>query len=88
MVGHDAEGVAQDRDLAEEEAGDRPHADQFCVQVLGPFLVQLARVMAGQGGSVAQGINAYAQVEGNMGHGNVRGPCQREGMVMEHRAIR
>jgi hypothetical protein len=46
------------------------------------------RARAGQGGPVAQGINAYAQVEGNMGHGNARGPCQQEGLVMEYRAIR
>jgi len=88
FAGDDAEGVAQDRDPAKEEAVVRPQADQFGLHDLRCSLVQLARVVAGLGDPVAQAINADAQFPGNMAHGNVAGPGQQDRLMAELRGIR
>ena len=51
FAGDDAEGVAQDRDLAKEEAVVRPKADQFGLHGIGGSLVQLAAGAAGAAGA-------------------------------------
>ena len=87
--GDDGEGVAQDRDLAQEAVVVRPRADQLGLHGLGEgSLAQLAPVVAGLGNPVAQAVNADAKVPGNMGHGNVAGPCQQDRLVAELRGLR